>query len=177
MKRVLLLLPVLLFAAVALFFAFGLTRDPSKLPSTLIDRPLPPFDLAGLTPGGPGLTTADLKGEPALLNVFASWCLPCRVEHPVLMELAGQGVPIYGLDWKEPAADGAKWIAEYGNPYRRIGSDATGRAGIDLGVTGVPETFVVDAGGRVRYKHIGPISREDWEETLKPLLEKLRREA
>jgi cytochrome c biogenesis protein CcmG/thiol:disulfide interchange protein DsbE len=177
MKRLLFLLPVLVFAGVVVAFGFGLTRDPSKLPSMLIDRPLPALDLPGLSAEAPRLQTAALRGEPALLNVFASWCLPCRVEHPVLMQLAAKGVPIYGLDWKEPAADGAKWIAEYGNPYRGIGNDESGRAGIDLGVTGVPETFIVDRNGRVRYKHIGPISAADYDEKIAPLLERLRNEA
>lgn len=178
MKRLLFILPVLLFAGVAIAFGYGLTRDPSKLPSMLIDRPLPPIDLPGLTAAAPRLQTATLKGEPALVNVFASWCLPCRVEHPVLMEMSAKGVPIYGLDWKEKqASDGAAWIAEFGNPYRAIGSDLSGRAGIDLGVTGVPETFVIDADGRVRYKHIGPIMPADWEDKIAPLLAKLKAEA
>ena len=178
MNRLIFILPVLLFVGVAIAFGFGLTRDPSKLPSMLIDRPLPPIDLPGLTAEAPRLQTATLKGEPALLNVFASWCLPCRVEHPVLMSLAQDGVPIYGLDWKEKqASDGADWIAEFGNPYRVIGSDLAGRAGIDLGVTGVPETFVIDRRGRVRYKHIGPMSRADWDEKIAPLMAQLKTEA
>ena len=178
MKRLLFLLPILLFAGVAIAFGYGLTRDPSKLPSMLIDRPLPPIDLPGLTADASGLQTAAMTGEPSLLNVFASWCMPCRVEHPVLMGLAEKGVPIYGLDWKEKAAsDGADWIAQFGNPYRAIGSDLAGRAGIDLGVTGVPETFVIDRNGRVRYKHIGPISPADWDKTLAPLIAKLKAEA
>lgn len=177
MKRLLFILPVLLFAGVAIAFGFGLTRDPSKLPSMLIDRPLPPIDLPPISAESPPLTSAAFKREPALLNVFASWCLPCRVEHPVLMGLAEKGVPIYGLNWKEKSpTDGAAWIAEFGDPYRAIGSDLAGRTGIDLGVTGVPETFVVDAQGRVRYKHIGPIQPADWEEKIAPLMEKLRNE-
>ncbi len=144
MNRWLFLLPVLIFAGVMVAFGYGLTRDPSKLPSMLIDRPLPAIDLPGLTPGAPGLQNAAFTREPALLNVFASWCMPCRVEHPVLMGLAEKGVPIYGLNWKEKAVeDGAAWIAKFGNPYRAIGSDLAGRTGIDLGVTGVPETFTV----------------------------------
>lgn len=178
MNRALFLLPVLIFVAIAAAFAYGLTRDPAKLPSMLIDRPLPPLDLPALTAGAPGLQTAAFKREPALLNVFASWCMPCRVEHPVLMGLAEKGVPIYGLNWKEKdAADGAAWIAEFGDPYRAIGSDVSGRAGIDLGVTGVPETFIVDREGRVRYKHIGPISPADYDEKIAPLLAKLKAEA
>ena len=178
MKRLLFLLPILLFAGVAIAFGYGLTRDPSKLPSMLIDRPLPPIDLPGVPADAPRLQSAAFKGEPALLNVFASWCMPCRVEHPLLMGLAEKGVPVYGLNWKEKAPeDGAAWIAEFGNPYRAIGSDLAGRTGIDLGVTGVPETFVVDRQGRVRYKHIGPITPGDWDEKIAPLLAKLKAEA
>lgn len=177
MNRLLFILPILLFAGVMVAFGYGLTRDPSKLPSMLIDRPLPALDLPALTEGRPGLQTASLTGEPALLNVFASWCLPCRIEHPVLLDLAAKGVPVYGLDWKEPAADGAKWIAELGDPYRAIGNDPSGRAGIELGVTGVPETFVVDKKGRVRYKHIGPITPQDYDDKIAPLLAKLKAEA
>jgi len=173
MKRLLFLLPLLVLGGMAVFFGIGLTRDPSKLPSTLIDRPLPRFAMTGVAPGSPGLATADLAGRPALLNVFASWCAGCRVEHPLLMELSRQGVPIYGLDWKDKPADGAAWLAAYGNPYRRVGNDEAGRVGIDLGVTGAPETFVVDARGRVRHKHVGPITREVWETELKPLLAEL----
>ncbi len=176
MNRLLFILPVVIFAIVIAAFGYGLTRDPSKLPSMLIDRPLPPLDLPPLTAGQPGLQTAALTGEPALLNVFASWCMPCRVEHPVLLDLKAKGVAVYGLDWKEPAADGAKWIAELGDPYRVIGNDESGRAGIELGVTGVPETFVIDKKGRVRYKHVGPISPQDYDEKLAPLLAKLRAE-
>lgn len=173
MKRLLFVLPLLLLGGLALAFGYGLTRDPSKLPSTLIDRPLPEFRLAGVTPGTPGLATADFQGRPALLNVFASWCAACRVEHPMLVQLAREGVPIYGLDWKDKPADGAAWLEAHGNPYRRVGNDESGRIGIDLGVTGAPETFVVDARGRVRYKHIGPITPEDWEGTLRPLMVRL----
>lgn len=177
MKRLLFVLPIIGFALLAGFFAFGLTQDPSKLPSTLIDRPLPAFTLAGLTPESPGLSSAQFKGEPALLNGFASWCIACKVEHPMLMQLAAQGVPIYGLAWKDKAADSATYLAESGDPFRKTGSDPDGRAGIDLGVAAVPETFVVDKRGRVRYKHIGPIMPDDWDKTIKPLLTKLKAEA
>ena len=177
MKRLLFILPLVLFAGLAIAFWAGLQRDPSKLPSMLIDRPLPAFALPAVREGDVGLTTADLKGEPALLNVFASWCVPCRLEHPVLMRLKAEGVPIHGLDWKEPPADGAAWLAEHGDPYRRAGNDEPGRTGIDLGVTGVPETFIVDRHGRVRYKHVGAIQPGDWERTIGPLMEKLRTES
>lgn len=177
MKRLLFILPLVLFVGLAVAFWFGLQRDPSKLPSQLIDRPVPEFTLPPVRADGPGLTTADLKGRPALLNVFASWCVPCRLEHPVLMRLRAEGVAIHGIDWKETAQAGAAWLDEYGDPYLRAGNDEAGRTGIDLGVTGVPETFVVDRHGRVRYKHIGPLTPDDWNRTIAPLMEKLEAEA
>jgi cytochrome c biogenesis protein CcmG/thiol:disulfide interchange protein DsbE len=176
MKRLIFILPLALFAVLAVAFVFGLRRDPGKLPSMLIDKPLPAFTLAAVR-GDRGLASADFQGEPALLNVFASWCVACRIEHPLLMRLRGEGVPIHGLDWKDEPADGAAWLAEHGDPYRLAGNDLSGRTGIDLGVTGVPETFVVDRHGRVRYKHIGPIEPNDWERTILPLMQRLRAES
>ncbi len=176
MKRLLFILPVVLFAGLAIAFGFGLTRDPSRLPSVLIDRPLPAFDLPPVADDIPALASSQLTGEPALLNLFASWCVPCRVEHPLFLRLAEEGVPIHGIDWKEPATDGAAYLKQYGNPFRSVGSDPSGRAGIDLGLSGVPETFIVDAAGRVRYRHVGPITAADWNGTLKPLLAKLKAE-
>jgi cytochrome c biogenesis protein CcmG/thiol:disulfide interchange protein DsbE len=174
MKRLLFLAPIALFGALFLAFAAGLHRDPSKLPSMLIDKPLPAFDLPPVRDGDVGLKTADVGGQPRLLNVFASWCVSCKIEHPVLLELKARGVPIDGLDWKDEAAAARKYLNQEGDPYRMAGNDESGRAGIDLGVAGVPETFVVDAHGRVRYKIIGPISPDDWTETIKPLMDKLR---
>lgn len=174
MKRFLFLAPVLLFAAVILAFAAGLQRDPSKLPSMLINKPLPTFDLPAVRDHDVGLKTADETGEPRMLNVFASWCVSCKQEHPVLLQLKAAGVPIDGLDWKDEVADARRYLTDQGDPYRLAGNDKSGRAGIDLGVAGVPETFVVDGKGRVRYKHIGPISPDDWVGTIRPLMEKLR---
>ncbi len=176
MKRAVFLAPVALFALVIIAFAAGLGRDPSRLPSTLIDKPLPVFDLPAVRDGDVGLKTTDITGQPRLLNVFASWCVSCRVEHPVLLQLKASGVPIDGLDWKDEAVDGRKYLVEQGDPYRLAGNDRTGRAGIDLGVAGVPETFLVDRRGRVRYKHIGPISPDDWSGIIKPLMDRLRAE-
>ncbi len=176
MKRLVFLAPVALFAGLIAAFAAGLGRDPSKLPSTLINKPLPAFDLPAVRAGDVGLKSADVVGEPRLLNVYASWCVSCRIEHPVLLQLKAQGVPIDGLDWKDQPADGQKYLAEQGDPYRLTGNDLSGRAGIDLGVAAVPETFVVDRRGRVRYKVIGPISPDDWAGTIKPLMDKLRAE-
>lgn len=173
MKRLLFILPVALFVAVIGAFTLGLRHDPSHITSVLIDKPLPEFALPAVR-NNQGLTSADFRGEPMLLNVFASWCVSCREEHGLLLDLKQKGVVIQGLDWKDEAADGARYLAENGDPYIKAGNDVSGRAGIDLGVAGVPETFVVDAKGRVRYKFIGPIDAEDWEHTLKPMLQRLR---
>ena len=173
MRRLVFAVPILFFAGLIAVFAFGLGHDPSKLPSVLIDQPLPKFALPGVRPNDVGLTSDDLHGAPMLLNVFASWCIACRIEHPVLLQLKAQGVPIQGLDWKDEASAGARYLRENGDPYARAGNDKNGRTGIDLGVTGVPETFVVDRRGRVRFKQIGPIGPDDWKNTIKPLMEKL----
>ena len=175
MKRLLFLLPAALFAAVTGAFLLGLRHDPSHITSVLIDKPLPQFALPAVRDGR-GLASADFRGEPMLLNVFASWCVACREEHALLLQLKQQGVVIQGLDWKDDAADGARYLAENGDPYIKAGNDRQGRAGIDLGVAGVPETFVVDGHGRVRYKFIGPIDAEDWRNTLRPMLQRLRSE-
>jgi cytochrome c biogenesis protein CcmG, thiol:disulfide interchange protein DsbE len=175
MKRLLFLLPVALFAAVIGAFVLGLRHDPSHITSVLINKPLPAFALPAVR-DNQGLASADFRGEPMLLNVFASWCVACREEHQMLLQLKQQGVVIQGLDWKDEAAAGARYLAENGDPYIRAGNDLSGRTGIDLGVAGVPETFVVDGRGRVRYKFIGPIDADDWENTLKPMLQRLRSE-
>jgi len=173
MKRLLFLLPVALFAAVIGAFVLGLRHDPSHITSVLIDKPLPAFALPAVR-DNQGLASADFKGEPMLLNVFASWCVACREEHQMLLQLKQQGVVIQGLDWKDEAAAGARYLAENGDPYIRAGNDLSGRTGIDLGVAGVPETFIVDGTGKVRYKFIGPMAVEDWDKTIKPLLDRLR---
>lgn len=176
MRRLLVAVPFILFAAVALAFAFGLNRDPSLIPSVLIDRPLPAFNLPAVRAGDAGLASSDFRGRPMLLNMFASWCVSCRIEHPLLLDLRARGVAIAGVDWEDRAADGAKYLKENGDPYALAGLDNSGRTGIDLGITGVPETFVVDKHGRVRYKQIGPIETADWVNTIKPLMDRLRAE-
>jgi len=175
MTRLLALLPALLFVGIVGIFALGLRGDPAKLPSVLIDKPLPHFELAGLD--GPGFGSQAFVGEPRLLNIFGSWCAACQGEHPMLARIAGEGVPVYGIDWKDTDVAARAWLAKLGNPYARIAVDPSARTGIDLGVTGAPETFVVDKRGRVRFKQIGPITPQDWEETLKPMLARLRDEA
>ncbi len=175
MKRIIFLAPLSLFLLVGLYFAVGLTRDPSRIPSTLIDRPVPVFDLAAPDGGRAGLSSRDLVGEVSIVNVFGSWCIGCTVEHPLLLEIADEGVaPIHGVNWKDKPEALADWLARRGDPYARIGVDADGRTAIDFGVTGAPETFIVDRQGRIRHKHVGPISRDDWETVLRPLIEELK---
>ncbi len=176
MNRLIFAVPVAAFIVLVAIFGIGLTKDPSVIPSQLIDRPLPNFVLPGLAATDPGFSSRDLRGEPRLLNVFASWCAACPQEHPMLTRIAGEGTQVYGIDWKDTPAEAQEWLGRLGNPYHRIGSDPTARTGIDLGVTGVPETFVVDKRGRVRYKQIGPIDATAWETVLKPMLAKLAAE-
>jgi cytochrome c biogenesis protein CcmG/thiol:disulfide interchange protein DsbE len=177
MRRLIAILPVAAFVIVLVGFMVGLKHDPAILPSMLIGKPLPAFALPPVKPMAQGLASTELVGEPRLLNVFASWCGPCREEHPVLLRLKREGVPIDGLDWKEEADAGAHWLDENGDPYQRSGNDRTGRAGIDLGVSGVPETFVIDRKGRVRYRQVGAITPEVWSQTIAPLMAKLKAES
>lgn len=172
-------LPLAIFVAAAAFFLWGLDaeRDPAAIPSALVGETAPDFALEPI-PGGslPGLETADLKGEgPTLVNIFASWCVPCRAEHPLLESLAGQGVRLVGINYKDAPEDALGFLAELGNPYRRIGADQDGRAGIEWGVTGVPETFVVDGEGRVVYRHVGPLMHADLADRILPALEQAER--
>ena len=173
--RPLVLVPALGFLCLALLLAGGLTRNPRLIPSPLIGKPVPDFQLPPVQGRQAGLASTDLKGEVSLVNVFASWCVACRQEHPLLMEMARSGVvPIHGLNYKdEPgAADG--WLRRHGDPYRRTGADVDGRVGIDWGVYGVPETFVIGADGRVAYKHVGPITPDFVNNQLLPLIKELR---
>jgi cytochrome c biogenesis protein CcmG/thiol:disulfide interchange protein DsbE len=174
MKRLIFLAPAVLFGAVIFALVQGLHHDPTQLTSVLIDRPLPGFSLPAVRANDSGLRSADFHGQPMLLNVFASWCVSCRQEHALLLRLKQQGVPIQGLDWKDQVAAGAQYLRDNGDPYDLAGNDISGRTGIDLGVAGVPETFVIDGAGKVRYKFIGPIAQEDWDNTIAPLLQRLR---
>jgi cytochrome c biogenesis protein CcmG/thiol:disulfide interchange protein DsbE len=170
------LVPVLLFAAVGVFLALGLGRDPHTLPSVLIDKPAPAFALPPL-PGRDerGFSSADLGGRPMLVNVFASWCVPCRIEHPVLDQLAREGVTVHAINYKDAPEDALTFLRALGDPFARIGADRQGRAAIDWGVYGVPETFVIDRDGRIRYRHVGPLQPRDLERTIRPLLAELGR--
>ncbi len=163
MRRLLFLLPLAVFAALGAYLYVGLGGDPSRVPSPLVGRPAPVFAVDGLA-------TADLEG-PALLNIFASWCVPCRAEHPLLTQLAEEeGVVIYGVAYKDKPEAANAFLAELGNPYRRIGFDEDGRAGVEWGVTGVPETFVLDAEGAVVFKHTGPLTPDAVRLDLLPAL-------
>lgn len=178
--RPLTLIPVAVFAAVAAVFAVYLWqvgpggKDISQLPSALIDKPAPQFDLPPIEGREDGLKTADLKGRVSLVNVWASWCPPCRTEHPVLMTLAKEGVPIYGINYKDKPEDANRFLDGLGNPFARIGADRDGRAAIDWGVYGYPETFVVDAQGRIRYRHVGPINPGQLDSVIRPVLREVR---
>ncbi len=177
MRKLVYLLPLAAFAAIALWFAVGLTRDPSRIPSALLDRPAPEFALPALAgTDTPPLDSSLLRGKVALVNVFASWCVPCRAEHPILMRLARDGAAtVYGISYKDSAAASSRFLAELGNPYAAIGHDESGRVGIEWGVYGVPETFVIDRDGRIRHKHVGPITTKDLQDTLLPLITALGR--
>jgi cytochrome c biogenesis protein CcmG/thiol:disulfide interchange protein DsbE len=176
MRRLGLLLPLLVFSVLTVALAIGLTLRPSEIPSVLIGEPVPTFDLPPVKGRVQGLSSDDLRGEVSLVNVFASWCVECRVEHPLLMRLAEDGVvPVHGLNYKDQPDDASRWLDGLGDPYTRTGADIDGRVAIDWGVYGVPETFVVDRSGRIQYKHIGAVTPEVLRNDVLPLVERLRR--
>ena len=175
--RPLFLVPLVAFAGLMLAFGIGLNRDPSKVPSVLIGKPVPEFSLAPVKGRTLGLSTTDLRGEVSLVNVFASWCVACREEHPVLMRMREQGVlPTHGLNYKDKPDDAARWLDKMGDPYTRTGADLDGRVAIDWGVYGVPETYLIDREGRIAFKLIGAITPEVLEQTILPLAANLRGE-
>ncbi len=170
------LIPLLAFAGLVALMAIGLTRDPHLVPSPLIDRPAPNFLLPQLHEPGKTFSPADLKGQVWLLNVWASWCVSCREEHPLLLKFSRtHAVPMIGLDYKDQAADAQKWLSDYGDPYTLTAVDADGRVGIDYGVYGVPETYVIDRHGVIRYKQIGPVTLEALQKTILPLIAELKK--
>jgi cytochrome c biogenesis protein CcmG/thiol:disulfide interchange protein DsbE len=175
MRRALFILPLLLFLVLAGYFALALRpdRDPHELPSALIDKEAPAFQLAGLN--GDGIARDALKGRPVLINFFASWCVPCREEHPLLMRLAEQEhVPLYGIDYKDRPEAARSLLQEFGDPYQAIGMDQEGRVGLDFGVYGVPETYVLDSSGHIRKRFVGPLTAERVNKELLPLLKALK---
>lgn len=169
------LVPLGIFLVLVGFLAVGLQLNPREVPSPLIDRSAPAFNLPSVRDPEKTVGLADLKQQVSLFNVWASWCVSCRHEHPLLVELARRKVvPIYGLNYKDTRADALRWLNNLGDPYRASAFDANGRVGIDWGVYGVPETFVVDRNGVIRHKHTGPISVEDWEGKLLPMIRQLQ---
>lgn len=176
MKRWIMVLPLAVFLLVAVFLYRGLYLDPAELPSAMIGKPFPAFALPNVQ-GDRQLTEADLKGKPALVNVWATWCISCKVEHPVLNKLAQQGVLIYGVNYKDINADALKWLAEFHNPYQMDIRDEQGTLGLDLGVYGAPETFFIDAKGIIRDKYVGVIDETVWREKLAPVYQGLVDEA
>jgi cytochrome c biogenesis protein CcmG/thiol:disulfide interchange protein DsbE len=178
-RRVFVLLPLVIFIALAALFFFRLGSDPARIPSALIGRPVPPADLPaieGLVSDGipvPGINSADFKGNVTLVNVWASWCVPCHDEVPYLQRLAqDKRVRLVGINYKDQTDNARRFIGRYGNPFSAVGADANGRAAIDWGVYGVPETFVVGRDGRIAYKLVGPINAENFDSQLKPAIEK-----
>lgn len=190
------LVPLFLFLGLAAFLGFGLTLNPREVPSPLIDKPAPAFSLPRLDQPDQSFSLDSMRGQVWLLNVWASWCVACRQEHPVLVEFSRQQVvPVVGLNYKEVRGDGEidmrrvqpeaeaawaverarRWLASHGDPYTLSVLDIDGRVGIDFGVYGVPETFLIDAQGKIRYKHIGPISRESLQQVILPKIEELKR--
>lgn len=165
--------PVAVFIVLAIALAFGLSNDPAALPSVLVGKPAPTFALGPVRENDTGFSTADITGKVTVINIFGSWCSACRLEHPTLMDLAARGVKIHGIDWKDDPADGAAWLARFGDPYARVGDDQTGRLALDLGVSGAPETFIIDKTGRIRYKLVGPITPERWRDEMAPLIAQL----
>ena len=170
--RLKLFLPLLIFVVMSVFLFRGLSLDPQALPSALIDQPVPEFSLPVL--GQERLIQRqDILGEPALLNVWATWCVSCRVEHPYLVQIGESGVPIYGINYKDEDAAAQRWLTELGNPYRANIVDREGTLGLDLGVYGAPETYLVDVNGVVRYRHVGVVDERVWQTILRPLYQQL----
>jgi cytochrome c biogenesis protein CcmG/thiol:disulfide interchange protein DsbE len=175
-RRFLFILVPATFGVLAAVLAWQLvTGKPTEIPSALIDKSIPQFELEPIPGWDQGLSSADIaEGGVALVNVFASWCGPCRVEHPLLMDIAAQDIlPVWGLNYKDQPKDAARWLQQLGDPYTQIGSDLSGRVGIDWGVYGVPETFVIDRQGRIVYKHIGVLTQLDWDKKILPLIKGL----
>lgn len=175
--RLMMLLPVVFLLGLGALFYGGLWNGDDSLPSALIGQPVPEFSLPPLVDRNDGLASADLRGEVSIVNFWASWCAPCRAEMPLLVELAGAGtVAIYGVNYKDDPNAAQRFLGEFGDPYTRIGADTAGRVAIDWGVYGLPETFVIDAEGRIAYKHVGPFDRRMLEELILPVVARLKAE-
>ena len=169
-------LPLAIFVVLVVFLGVGLTLDPREVPSPLVGKPAPAFELPLLNAPDKTFSPKEMEGKVWMLNVWASWCVSCRQEHPVLMELARAGVlPIYGLNYKDGAKEGLEWLARHGDPYRLSAFDAKGVVGIDYGVYGVPESYVIDKRGVIRYKQIGVVTPDILRTKILPLVRELER--
>lgn len=177
MKRLVYFLPLIVLVVLGGFFLKGFDLDPRALPKMLEGQPVPEFDLKPIKGRDKGFKSTDLPGQVSLVNVFGSWCVSCQVEHPFLMEIKKKGlVPIHGIDWREKNPDdGPRWLTRYGDPYTLVGDDPESKAAIAFGVSGAPESFLVDKQGVVRYKHVGPVTPDAWEKILWPLIQELRK--
>lgn len=173
--RLKLFIPLIIFIVLTILFGVGLNLDPNHMPSALIDKPVPSFSLTTVNDDSKVITQDEFKGKVSLLNVWATWCVSCRVEHPYLVKLANQGIPIYGLNYKDDVPEAQKWLTRLKDPYVLSVVDADGRLGLDLGVFGAPETYVVDKEGVIRYRHVGVIDDNVWKNTLNPIVEALSR--
>lgn len=171
------LIPLAIFLVLAVFLAIGLTRDPHELKSVLINKPAPAFHVPELKAPDKTISNEDMRGKVWLLNVWASWCVACREEHPYLLKYAeSKVVPIYGLNYKDRREDALAWLGELGDPYTASAVDLDGRVGIDYGVYGAPETYVIDQAGMIRLKHVGPIMPDVWSEKILPVVQELNRQ-
>jgi cytochrome c biogenesis protein CcmG/thiol:disulfide interchange protein DsbE len=177
MGRLVYFLPLIVLVVLGGFFLKGFDLDPRALPKMLEGQPVPEFDLKPIKGRDRGFKSTDLLGQVSLVNIFGSWCVSCQVEHPFLMEIKKKGlVPIHGIDWREKNPDdGPRWLARYGDPYTLVGDDPESKAAIAFGVSGAPETFLVDKQGVVRYKHVGPVTPDAWENILWPLIQELNK--
>jgi cytochrome c biogenesis protein CcmG, thiol:disulfide interchange protein DsbE len=171
------LIPLAIFLVLVIFLAIGLTRNPEELPSALLDKPAPTFRLPQLKQPDKTFSAEDMRGKVWMLNVWASWCVACRDEHPYLFEYQKSGaVPIYGLNYKDRPEDALGWLSELGDPYLLSAVDLDGRVAIDYGVYGAPESYIIDKSGTIRMKHVGPVTFEVWEKKILPLVQELNRQ-
>jgi cytochrome c biogenesis protein CcmG/thiol:disulfide interchange protein DsbE len=170
MSRFKLFIPLIVFAVLALFFWKGLSLDPSAMPSALLDKSFPEFSLPRLDNESEATSRSDLLGEITLVNIWATWCVSCRIEHPYLNKLAESGVRIVGLNYKDESNAARRWLEDLGNPYQWNIVDQEGRLGVDLGVFGAPETYLLDKDGIIRYKHVGVVDQRVWDEKFLPLI-------
>ena len=176
MERLKLFLPLLIFMVLATVLYWGLGKDPNAMPSVLVGRPVPEFNLPSIQDDKHLLGRNIFEGNVTLLNIWATWCPSCRIEHSYLLNLAAQGVAIIGLDYKDETDKARRWLKELGNPYRQVIVDREGSLGLDLGVFGAPETYLIDATGVIRYKHVGVIDERVWQGEFVPLYRKLLKE-